>query len=99
MEFLPYLWPILWALPALLVASISYWFSGFLVVWILFIVIQRIEWWIIPIVMNKALGVSSLLILISMLFWLKILWIVGAILAIPLAVIVSLLFEDKLKEK
>jgi len=99
MEFLPYLWPILWALPALLVASMAYWFSGFLAVWVLFIVIQQIEWWIVPIIMNKALWVSSLLILISMLFWLKILWIVGVILAIPLAVIVTLLFEDKLKEK
>ncbi len=96
MEFLPYLWPILGALPALLVGSISYGFTGFLWVWILFIIIQQIEWLIVPIIMNKALGVSPLLILICMLFWLKILGIIWVILAIPLAVIISLLFEEKL---
>jgi len=97
MEFIPYLWPILGSLPALLVWTLSYWFTGFLWVWVLFIIVQQIEGWIVPIIMNKALWVSPLMIVIAMLFGMKIMWFVWIILAIPLAVIVSLLFEDKLK--
>jgi len=100
MEFIPYLWPILWSLPALLVWTLTYGFSWFLWVWVLFVIVQQIEGWIVPIIMNKALWVSPLLIIIAMLFGLKIMWFVGVILAIPLAVIVSLMFEDQLsKEK
>ena len=98
MEFIPYLWPILWSLPALLVWTLTYGFSWFLWVWVLFVIVQQIEGWIVPIIMNKALWVSPLLIIIAMLFGLKIMWFVGVILAIPLAVIVSLMFEDQLSK-
>ena len=98
MEFIPYLWPILGSLPSLLVWSLTYGFSGFLWVGVLFIIVQQIEWWIVPIIMNKALWVSPLLIVIAMLFWLKIMGFVWVILAIPIAVIVSLMFEDKLNK-
>ena len=97
MEFIPYLGPILGSLPALLVAILSYWFTGFLWVGVLFVIVQQVEGWIVPIIMNKALWVSPLLIIISMLFGMKIMGFVGIILAIPFAVIVSLMFEDKLK--
>ncbi len=100
MEFIPYLWPILWSLPSLLLASLSYWFWWFLWVWLLFVIIQQVEWWIVPIIMNKALWVNPLLIMISMLFGMKILGFLWIIFAIPIAVIISLAFEDKLaKEK
>jgi len=98
-EFIPYLWPIFGAIPALLVASIHFGFMGFLSVLILFTVIQQFEWILVPIVMNKALWISSLLIFIAMLIWVQIMWFIGVILAIPLAVIVSILFEDTLKSK
>ena len=97
MEFIPYLGPILGSLPALLVGTLSYGFTGFLWVGVLFIIVQQVEGWIVPIIMNKALWVSPLLIVISMLFGMKIMGFVGIILAIPFAVIVSLMFEDKLK--
>ena len=99
MEFIPYLGPILGSLPALLVWALTYWFSWFLWVGVLFVIVQQIEWWIVPIIMNKALGVSPLLIVIAMLFGMKIMGFVWIILAIPLAVIVSLLFEDRLDRK
>jgi len=98
MEFIPYLGPILWSLPALLVWALTYGFSWFLWVWVLFVIVQQIEGWIVPIIMNKALWVSPLLIIIAMLFGLKIMWFVWVILAIPLAVIVSLMFEDQLSK-
>lgn len=99
MEFIPYLWPILGSVPALVVGSLWYWFTWFLFVWWLFFIIQQIEGLIVPIIMNKALWVSPLLIFIAMLIWLKVMWLVWIILAIPLAVIISLLFEDSLHKK
>ena len=98
MEFIPYLGPILGSLPALLVGTLSYGFTGFLGVWALFVIVQQVEGWIVPIIMNKALWVSPLLIVISMLFGMKIMGFVGVILAIPFAVIVSLMFEDQLNK-
>ena len=96
-EVIPYLWPVLWAIPALLVGSLSYGFTWFISVVVLYVVVQQVEGWIVPIVMNKALWVSSLLIFISMLFGVKIMGFIWVVLAIPFAVIVSLMFEDKLK--
>lgn len=98
MEFIPYLWPILWSVPSLLVATLNYGFSWFLIVWVLFIIIQQFEGLLVPIIMKKALGVNSLMIIIAMLIWMKVLWFVWIILAIPIAVIISLLFEDQLKK-
>lgn len=98
-ESIPYLGPILGAIAALLVASIHSGFMWFLSVLILFVIIQQFEGILVPIVMNKALGISSLLIFIAMLIWVQIMWFVGIILAIPLAVIISILFEDTLKNK
>ncbi len=98
MEFIPYLWPILWSLPSLLVWALSYGFSWFVIVWVLFIIIQQIEGFIVPIIMNKALWVSPLMIIIMMLIWMKVMGLVWIILAIPFAVIVSLLFEEKLQK-
>jgi len=98
MEFIPYLWPILWSIPSLLVAILNYWFSWFLIVWILFIMIQQFEGLLIPIIMGKAVGVNSLMVMIAMLIWAKVLWLVWIILAIPITVIISLLFEDQLKK-
>ena len=99
LEFIPYLWPILGSIPALVVGSLGYWLTWFIVVWILFVIIQQMEWLIVPIVMNKALWVSPLLIFIAMLIWLQVMWLVWIVLAIPLAVIISLLFEDSLNKK
>lgn len=98
MEFIPYLWPILWAIPALLVWTMSYWMPWFIAISVLFVIIQQIEWLIVPVIMNKALWVSPLLIFIAMLIGLKTMWLVWIVLAIPFAVIISLLFEDSLKK-
>jgi len=99
MEFIPYLWPILWSLPSLLVWTLHFWFSWFLWIWILFIIIQQLEWLLVPVIMNKAVWVNPLMIIIAMLIWMKVLWFVWIILAIPLAVIITLLFEDSLKKE
>lgn len=94
-EFIPYLWPTLGAMPAILVASIHYGWVGFLVVSLIFVVIQQTENnFLVPFVMKKALGISFTFIFISMLIWWVMLGILWILLAIPFAVIISTLMED-----
>lgn len=94
-EFVPYIWPILWAIPALLIATTTHGMLWFLVVGGIFILIQRIENDIlIPWIMKKTLGVSAIVIFISMLIGWVALGFLWVLLAVPLAVIVTLLFDD-----
>lgn len=97
-EFVPMIWPIIWAIPAILVGSIAYWFTWFFVIAIIYYLIQSFENNVlIPIVMNRALWLSPLLIFIAMILWWSILWFYWIILSVPLAVIINLFFEDFIK--
>ena len=99
-EFIPYAWPILWAIPALMVGVINFGLMWFLSVAVLFILIQQLENnFLIPIIMKHALWISPLLIFLAMLIGATVMWFIWIILAIPLAVIISILFEDLLKSK
>ncbi len=94
-EFVPYVWPILGALPALLVAFPNYWIFGVAVVWAAYYLIQFAEWHIlVPRIMNIALGISPLLIFIAMIEWWIVMWFIWIVLAVPLAVVINLGFED-----
>ncbi len=97
-EFIPIIGPILGAIPAVLLAIVEYWLVGFVVVVIVYTLIQWFENYIlVPLVMNQALWVSPLLILIAMLIWGALMWFVGIVLSVPIAVIVNLIFEDIVK--
>ncbi len=98
-EFIPIIWPILWAIPALLVAISEYWFVWFLIIAMIYILIQWFENYIlVPLVMNQALWVSPLLIIIAMLIWGSLMWFVWIVLSVPIAVIANLIFEDIVKD-
>jgi predicted PurR-regulated permease PerM len=94
-EFIPYLWPTLWAVPAVLVASIAFWWKWFIAVIAMNVVIQQLENNVlVPLVMYHTLWVSPLLILICMIGGATMLGVLGILLAVPIAVIVTILFED-----
>ncbi len=98
-EFIPILWPVLWAIPMSLIALTKYWFVGILVIAGFYAILQFFESNIlIPLVMRQALGVSSLVILLTMTLWGNIFGFVGMVLWVPLAVIISLIFEDFIDE-
>lgn len=98
-EFIPYIWPSLWAIPALLVAVSSYWFTWFVAVLLVYMILQWAENNVlVPLVMNQALWVSPLVIFVAMLIWASVLWFIGILLAVPIAVIVTLIFEDMVKD-
>ncbi len=94
-EFVPILWPILGAIPAVLIAITTYWFTWFVIVWVAYYIIQWFENNVlIPIIMNKALWLSPLVIFIAMLIWWSVLGFTWIVLSVPIAVIVTLVFED-----
>lgn len=99
-EFIPYIGPILWSIPAILIMGIEHGIYGIIAVIWLYWVIQRTENNIlIPLVMNQTLWVSSLLIFISILIGGSILGIMWIILAIPFAAIITIAIEETNKTK
>lgn len=93
-ELLPYIGPIIWAIPAVVVATMIYWWKWFIVVSIIYIIIQQTESNIlVPLLMKQSLGVSALLILLCALFFGFVLWFIGVLMAVPFAILLTMLFK------
>lgn len=107
MNFIPYVGALIWMTIAAFVTIIAAGWKVALLVLGLYILVNQSENNILtPIIMNKTLGVSALLIFISMLLWGTLFGFMGVLLAVPIAVILSLAFEkehvakkETLKEK
>jgi predicted PurR-regulated permease PerM len=97
-EVVPTIGPIISSLPAILVA---YFVSPFLavIVGISFFVIQQLENHIIvPQVMKKAVGLNPLIVILAVAIGGKLLGIAGALLAVPITVVIQIITEDVLRE-
>ena len=93
-EFIPYIWPILWAIPAVIVAGSVYGIQWFLVVSLLYFIIQWLENNVlIPLLMNKSLGISPLLIFLCVLIGGSVLWFIGILLAVPISVLITMVVK------
>ncbi len=93
-EIIPYIWPFLWWFPAAIFALISSWRWWFLAVWILYTIIQQSEEKIlVPVFMWKTLWVSPLVVFLCMILCGTIMWFLWILLAVPMAVIISLAFH------
>lgn len=98
-EFIPYIGPILWAVPWVLVWTTSYGFTWLIAVLLVYWLVQWSENNIlVPLVMNQALWVSPLVIFIAMIIGWSVLWFLWVLLSVPIAVIVTLIFEDLMKK-
>lgn len=102
-EFVPYLGPVLAAIPAVFLAFTQSPMLGFLVI-ILYLVIQFVENNIIvPKLMQKVVGLNPIISIVVLLIGFNLGGIVGAILAIPvttaLSVFVKDVFEKRAQEK
>lgn len=103
-EIIPYIGPFLWWLPAAISALIFAWWWWFLAVVILYVIIQQSEEkFLVPVLMWKTLWVSPLVVFLCMILCGTIMWFLGVLLAVPMAVIVSLAFHipqsDELEKK
>lgn len=93
MEAVPWIGPILGTLPAILIALSV---DPSKVIWVIAAaaIIQPIENYVlVPRIMDKSVGVSSLVVLLSFAAFGSLLGILGTLLAIPMAAIIQLLLD------
>lgn len=96
MEVVPYLGPILGAIPAIIVALVTGSPMLALIVAVLMVVVlQQLEGqFIVPKVMQKAVGLSPVIVILALLIGGKLMGVVGALLAIPIAAIIAVLVQE-----
>jgi len=93
-EFIPYIGPILSAIPAIMLAATNSILLGVLTL-IMYVVIQWLENHIlVPKVMQKVIGINPVISIIAFLVGGKIYGIVGAVLAIPVVAGVTVFTQD-----
>src|SRR5688572_5754522 len=93
-EMIPIIGPVLSAIPAIAVAA-TVSFKKVLLVIVFFVVQQQIENHVlVPKVMERQVGVSALTVIVALLIGGKLLGIPGAILAVPTAGILQVLFTE-----
>lgn len=97
LEVVPVLGPIISAIPAVLIAlTISPVFAA--VVAGMYFAIQQLEGHVIvPQVMRRAVGLNPLLVILAISVGGRLLGIGGALLAVPIAVVIQLLLQESLK--
>lgn len=94
LEIIPYLGPIISAVPAVILGFFVSPLTGFLVLGA-YILIQQIENHIItPQIMKKAVGLNPVVVILVLLVGAKMGGILGAILAVPVATVASVFIKD-----
>ena len=93
-EFIPYLGPVLAAIPAVFLAFVASPILGIFVL-ILFIVIQQAENHIlVPKIMQRAVGLNPVISIIALLIGAKLAGLVGVILAIPVTTALMVVIKE-----
>lgn len=94
LEIVPYIGPFLSAIPAVFIAFI-YNPPLALAVAILYLLIQKTEGYIlVPKIMQKTVGTSPLVVLISLLVGFKLAGLIGLLIAVPLASAITLVIQE-----
>jgi predicted PurR-regulated permease PerM len=96
-EVVPYLGPILSAVPAVFLTLISPWGGWFkaLMVLVLYVVVQQAENnVIVPKVMARTVGLNPLIVIISILIGAKIAGVAGALVAVPVATALAVVLKE-----
>ena len=94
LELIPIIGPIISAVPAIIVALVQSPVLG-LGVGIFFLVVQQLENNVlVPKVMEKAVGLSPLITIIALLIGSTLLGIIGALLAVPIAAALKVVYDD-----
>lgn len=99
MEIIPYIGPIISAVPAVLVGFLVNPLTGLLVL-AAYVIIQQFEnHVIVPQIMKKAIGLNPVAVILALLIGAKLGGVLGAILAIPLAAALSVFVKDLMNKK
>jgi predicted PurR-regulated permease PerM len=99
LELIPIIGPIISAIPAIIVALVQAPILG-LGVGIFFLVVQQIENNIlVPKVMERAVGLSPLITIIALLVGSTLLGFIGALLAVPIAATIKVIYDDYMEHR
>ncbi len=99
MEVVPVIGPIVSAIPAILIAYISYPLSAAWVALGFFIIQQLENHLIVPQVMKYSVGLNPLVVILGVAIGGRLLGISGALLAVPITVVVQIIIEEVLREE
>ncbi len=97
MELVPVIGPIISAIPAIILASLVSPALAAIVALGYFAIQQTESHIIVPQVMKKALGINPLVVILAIAIGGKLLGIAGALLAVPITVVVQVILEDYFK--
>ncbi len=98
LEFVPYLGPVLAAIPTIFI-GLTQSLAWVAVVLLFYIIMQWIENnLIVPQVMKKAVGLNPIIVIVALMIGAKIAGVVGIILALPLVAALSVLIEEIFQE-
>jgi predicted PurR-regulated permease PerM len=98
-ELIPVVGPILSAIPAIAIAATISWNKALFVL-IFFVVQQQFENHIlVPKVMGRQVGISPVMVILALLIGGNLLGILGALLAVPTAAIIQVLFNEVTSEE
>lgn len=97
LEVVPVIGPIISAIPAVLIAYLTSPVLALMVVGAFFVIQQLENHIIVPQVMKKAVGLNPLIVILAVAIGGKLLGIMGALLAVPIVVVVQIVTEDILK--
>lgn len=95
-EFIPFLGPIIASIPAIFIALTQSPLHAVFVVLLYFFIQQLENNFIVPKVMQKAVGLNPLVVIVVLLVGAHLAGVVGAILAVPVATAFSVVLKDKL---
>ena len=100
MNYIPNIGSFIAAIPAMLMAFVSVGFGGMMWTGAVFFVVNiTIGSFIEPRIMGKGLGISTLVVLLSLIFWGWILGTTGMFLSIPLTLAAKIAFESNSSTK
>lgn len=99
MEIIPYVGPIISAIPGVVLGFLVSPLTGFLAL-LVYIIAQQFENHVVlPQVMKRAVGLSPITVILVLLIGAKIAGTLGAILAVPVATAVSLVVKDYMEHR
>jgi predicted PurR-regulated permease PerM len=94
LEIIPYLGPVISAIPAILFALLQNPALAIGVI-ILYIVVQKTEGYVlVPKIMEKTLGISPLVVLVALLIGLKLAGVIGLLLSVPIAGVIMVIIKE-----
>ncbi len=94
MEFIPYVWPLVALIPAVIIGLGISWEVA-LIITILYLVIQRVENdFLVPYVMSKNLDLSPFLVFIAMIAGASLGGVMGIILAMPVVWVAKMIYVE-----